>query len=50
MHIGGLRCPAWQATHLVFAHHTLERGPDREFGPLLIQPAQAGFDNPIIKL
>jgi hypothetical protein len=28
---------------------TLERVPDRELGPLLIQLAQAGFDNPIIK-
>jgi hypothetical protein len=28
---------------------TLDRVPDRELGPLLIQLAQAGFDNPIIK-
>jgi hypothetical protein len=28
---------------------TLERVPDRELGPLLIQLAQAGFHNPIIK-
>ena len=28
---------------------TLERVPDRELGPLLIQLAQAGFPNPIIK-
>jgi hypothetical protein len=28
---------------------TLERVPDRELGPLLIQLAQAGFQNPIIK-
>ena len=28
---------------------TLERVPDRELGPLLIQLAEAGFDNPIIK-
>jgi hypothetical protein len=28
---------------------TLERVPDRELGPLLIQLAQAGFRNPIIK-
>ena len=28
---------------------TLEHVPDRELGPLLIQLAQAGFDNPIIK-
>jgi len=28
---------------------TLERVPDRELGPLLIQLAEAGFHNPIIK-
>jgi hypothetical protein len=28
---------------------TLERVPDRELGPLLIQLAQAGFHNPIVK-
>jgi hypothetical protein len=28
---------------------TLERVPDRELGPLLIQLAQAGFRNPLIK-
>lgn len=28
---------------------TLQRVPDRELGPLLIQLAQAGFQNPIIK-
>jgi len=28
---------------------TLDRVPDRELGPLLIQLAQAGFHNPIIK-
>ena len=28
---------------------TLERVPDRELGPLLIQLAQAGFRNPVIK-
>jgi hypothetical protein len=28
---------------------TVDRVPDRELGPLLIQLAQAGFDNPIIK-
>jgi hypothetical protein len=28
---------------------TVERVPDRELGPLLIQLAQAGFDNPSIK-
>jgi hypothetical protein len=28
---------------------TLQHVPDRELGPLLIQLAQAGFHNPIIK-